>query len=182
MNPVEVSRGASPVILGLPHTGTSVPDDIRARLNANGRLLADTDWHIHTLYDGLLTEETTVRASRNRGSCRWARRCSYSAVQTFTQRSYASRPVTGGVPSTVPSSVSSSWANFVDHHVSDPSRRATRRPTPCPRPAAPALAAWCASPSRSSGSSVTTPATGPGLGRRDVTVVGWTYDRRRASR
>ena len=40
MNPVEVRRGASPVILGLPHTGTDVPADIWARLNANGRLLA----------------------------------------------------------------------------------------------------------------------------------------------
>ena len=66
MSPVEVRRGASPVILGLPHTGTGVPDDIRARLNANGRLLADTDWHIHTLYDGLLPEATTVRATFHR--------------------------------------------------------------------------------------------------------------------
>ena len=64
--PVEVRRGASPVILGLPHTGTGLPDDIRARLNANGRLLADTDWHIHTLYDGLLPEATTVRATFHR--------------------------------------------------------------------------------------------------------------------
>ena len=66
MSPVEVRRGASPVILGLPHTGTGLPGDIRARLNANGRLLADTDWHIHTLYDGLLPEATTVRATFHR--------------------------------------------------------------------------------------------------------------------
>jgi formiminoglutamase len=66
MSPVEVRRGASPVILGLPHTGTNVPDDIRAKLNTNGRLLADTDWHIHTLYDGLLPEATTVRATFHR--------------------------------------------------------------------------------------------------------------------
>ena len=55
MNPVEVRRGTSPVILGLPHTGTHVPAEIWDRLNANGRLLRDTDWHIHTLYDGLLS-------------------------------------------------------------------------------------------------------------------------------
>jgi N-formylglutamate deformylase len=66
MNPVEVRRGTSPVILGLPHTGTIVPDDIRAGLNANGRMLADTDWHIHTLYDGLLPQATTVRATFHR--------------------------------------------------------------------------------------------------------------------
>ena len=66
MNPVEVRRGASPVILGLPHTGTDVPADIRDRLNANGRLLADTDWHIDTLYDGLLAGATTVRATFHR--------------------------------------------------------------------------------------------------------------------
>lgn len=58
----EVRRGQSPIILGLPHTGTYVPPDISSRLNANGLLLADTDWHIHRLYDGLLPGATSVRA------------------------------------------------------------------------------------------------------------------------
>ena len=62
----EVSRGSSPVILAFPHTGTEVPPDIRARLNDNGRLIADTDWHIHTLYAGLLPDATTVRATFHR--------------------------------------------------------------------------------------------------------------------
>ncbi|MCC0065072.1 MAG: N-formylglutamate deformylase [Defluviimonas sp.] len=66
MNPVEISRGDSPVVLGLPHTGTWLPDDIRARLNARGRGLDDTDWHIHGLYDGLLPGATTVRATFHR--------------------------------------------------------------------------------------------------------------------
>ncbi|MGB3350886.1 MAG: N-formylglutamate deformylase, partial [Brucella anthropi] len=44
MSPFEVRQGTSPVILGLPHTGTDVPDDIWSRLNDNGRILADTDW------------------------------------------------------------------------------------------------------------------------------------------
>ena len=66
MIPVEVSPGDSPVILGLPHTGTYLPDDIAARLNARGRVLADTDWHIHRLYDGLLPGATTVRATFHR--------------------------------------------------------------------------------------------------------------------
>ncbi|RIX97750.1 N-formylglutamate deformylase [Aureimonas flava] len=66
MTPVAVHRGASPVILAFPHTGTEVPPDIAARLNAEGRVLRDTDWHIHRLYDGLLDDETTVRATFHR--------------------------------------------------------------------------------------------------------------------
>ncbi len=50
----ECQRGTSPIILGLPHTGTHVPAEIHERLNDNGRLLADTDWHIERLYEGLL--------------------------------------------------------------------------------------------------------------------------------
>lgn len=66
MNVFEVQRGASPVILGFPHTGTEVPPAIWERLNDNGRLLADTDWSLHTLYAGLLPEATTVRATFHR--------------------------------------------------------------------------------------------------------------------
>lgn len=62
IHPVEILRGDSPVVLGLPHTGTYVPPDIEANLNDRGRGLDDTDWHIHTLYDGLLSGATTVRA------------------------------------------------------------------------------------------------------------------------
>ncbi|WIY53881.1 N-formylglutamate deformylase [Devosia sp. YIM 151766] len=62
MTAFEVTRGDSPIILGLPHTGTDVPPDIRGRLNGNGLKLADTDWHIHRLYDGLLPDATSVRA------------------------------------------------------------------------------------------------------------------------
>lgn len=66
MIPVEVHQGDSPVVLGLPHTGTYVPDGIMARLNERGQGLDDTDWHIHTLYDGLLDGATTVRATFHR--------------------------------------------------------------------------------------------------------------------
>ncbi|MBE7732835.1 N-formylglutamate deformylase [Devosia faecipullorum] len=62
----EVRQGSSPVILAFPHTGTDMPADIRARLNDNGSLLADTDWHIHHLYEGLLPQATTVRATFHR--------------------------------------------------------------------------------------------------------------------
>ena len=66
MTPVEVGRGDGPVVLGLPHAGTWLPEDIRARLNPRGRGLADTDWHIDRLYDGLLPGATTVRATFHR--------------------------------------------------------------------------------------------------------------------
>lgn len=58
----ELHRGNSPVILGFPHTGTYVPEDVANGLNETGRLLADTDWHIHELYAGLLPGASTVRA------------------------------------------------------------------------------------------------------------------------
>ncbi len=66
MNIVDVIQGDSPVILGQPHGGTFVPDDIFARLNANGQMLADTDWHITQLYDGLLPSATVVTSSIHR--------------------------------------------------------------------------------------------------------------------
>ncbi|MDW6020862.1 N-formylglutamate deformylase [Mesorhizobium sp. BAC0120] len=64
--PVEVVRGDGPLILGFPHTGTYLPEPIQAKLNACGRSLADTDWHIERLYDGLLPNVTTVRATFHR--------------------------------------------------------------------------------------------------------------------
>lgn len=60
--PVEVVEGDGPVILGMPHTGTYVPADIHEALNDRGRALADTDWNIHRLYEGLLPGATVVRA------------------------------------------------------------------------------------------------------------------------
>ncbi|WP_050603852.1 N-formylglutamate deformylase [Ruegeria sp. 6PALISEP08] len=63
---VEITRGDSPIVLGLPHTGTYVPPEIASQLNDRGRGLDDTDWHIHTLYDGLLPGATTVRATFHR--------------------------------------------------------------------------------------------------------------------
>ncbi len=66
MTPVEVASGDGPVVLGLPHTGTHIPADIMSRLTPRGAGLADTDWHIERLYDGLLTGVTTVRATFHR--------------------------------------------------------------------------------------------------------------------
>ena len=66
MNIVEVTQGGSPIILGQPHGGTHVPDAIFARLNENGQQLADTDWHIGQLYDGLLEGATVVASNIHR--------------------------------------------------------------------------------------------------------------------
>ena len=66
MTPVEVIRGDGPVVLGMPHTGTYVPRDVRAKLNDTGKALADTDWNIHKLYDGLLADATVVCATFHR--------------------------------------------------------------------------------------------------------------------
>lgn len=59
-------RGDGPILLAQPHSGTRLPDEIAARLNASGRTLADTDWHIDRLYDGLLDDATVVRAPFSR--------------------------------------------------------------------------------------------------------------------
>ncbi len=66
MSLIEVTRGDSPLVLGLPHTGTDMPDDCLARLNATGRAMADTDWHIDRLYAGLAPDATTVRTPVHR--------------------------------------------------------------------------------------------------------------------
>lgn len=66
MSFVEVKQGDSPVILGLPHTGTDLPDDVARSFNETGRKLADTDWHVHTLYEGLLPNLTSVRTKIHR--------------------------------------------------------------------------------------------------------------------
>ena len=65
MTDLEIRRADSPLVLGLPHTGTHIPDACLAALNDTGRALADTDWHIHRLYDGLVAA-TTVRTRIHR--------------------------------------------------------------------------------------------------------------------
>ncbi|MEK6217385.1 MAG: N-formylglutamate deformylase, partial [Boseongicola sp.] len=66
MNVFSVTRGNSPVILGQPHGGTHVPDDLFSRLNPRGQGLDDTDWHINQLYDGLLADATVVQSHVHR--------------------------------------------------------------------------------------------------------------------
>ena len=63
---IEVLQGAGPIVLGLPHTGVDVPKDVWITLNKRGQELADTDWHIHNLYSGLIDGVTTVRTPIHR--------------------------------------------------------------------------------------------------------------------
>ncbi|WP_195819845.1 N-formylglutamate deformylase [Roseobacter sp. MH60115] len=66
MTPVTVTRGDAPIVLGLPHAGTEVPPEIAQTLNKTGKALADTDWHVDALYNGLLPQATVVRAAFHR--------------------------------------------------------------------------------------------------------------------
>jgi len=66
MQPAQIIRGNSPVVLGLPHTGVWLPEGVRDALNDRGRGISDTDWHIHRLYKGLLPGVTLVRAMFHR--------------------------------------------------------------------------------------------------------------------
>lgn len=63
---IHVERGDSPVLLAQPHAGTALTDEVAARLNDTGRALADTDWHVDRLYDGLLEDATVVRTPTHR--------------------------------------------------------------------------------------------------------------------
>ena len=63
---IEITQGGSPIVLGMPHTGTDVPPEIWDKLNERGQALADTDWHIDRLYNGLGLDVTVVRTPIHR--------------------------------------------------------------------------------------------------------------------
>ena len=91
MVPVQVVQGDGPLILAFPHVGTQVPPEVAARLNAEGRLLRDTDWHIQDLYAGLIPGLTTVTATRSRYVIDLNRDPSGSSL-------YPGQPTTGLIP------------------------------------------------------------------------------------
>ncbi len=61
-----VETGNSPVLLAQPHGGTEIPESILKRLNSEGHVRADTDWHIGRLYEGLLSDATIVSTALHR--------------------------------------------------------------------------------------------------------------------
>lgn len=66
MEPVRIKQGASPLILSAPHAGAFVPPEIEAHLNETGKALADTDWHVDRLYEGLAPNATFIKANFHR--------------------------------------------------------------------------------------------------------------------
>ncbi len=51
MSIFSLHEGAAPLIISIPHAGTVVPDEIKARMTREALRLPDTDWHIPQLYD-----------------------------------------------------------------------------------------------------------------------------------
>jgi N-formylglutamate deformylase len=45
-----LEQGTAPLLVSLPHDGSFVPDDLRARMTPVARELPDTDWHVARLY------------------------------------------------------------------------------------------------------------------------------------
>lgn len=66
MDRVEVTPGDSPVILGMPHTGTYIPEDIRDNTLPEAQTPSDTDWYAHKPNQRLLPGATMVRATFHR--------------------------------------------------------------------------------------------------------------------
>ncbi|MEO8365194.1 MAG: N-formylglutamate deformylase [Pseudoxanthomonas sp.] len=51
MDTYTLHRGTAPLLISLPHDGTSVPERIAVRLTDSARRVPDTDWHVSRLYD-----------------------------------------------------------------------------------------------------------------------------------
>lgn len=60
-NPLyHLRRGHSPLLVSMPHVGTTLPPWLAARLTPAAATLADTDWHLPRLYDFLDALDATV--------------------------------------------------------------------------------------------------------------------------
>jgi N-formylglutamate deformylase len=45
-----LEQGTAPLLVSLPHDGTALPAAVESRATPAGRRVADTDWHVGTLY------------------------------------------------------------------------------------------------------------------------------------
>jgi len=64
---LEITRGDTPLILSLPHTGTDIPQDILPRLTSPWLARKDADWWIEKLYDFATSlGATTIRTKLSR--------------------------------------------------------------------------------------------------------------------
>jgi N-formylglutamate deformylase len=50
METYTLHRGTAPLLVSLPHDGTELPADLRARMNPGAQRVPDTDWHVSRLY------------------------------------------------------------------------------------------------------------------------------------
>jgi N-formylglutamate deformylase len=50
-NHFSLHQGSTPLVLSLPHVGTTIPGELRARYTARALQVEDTDWHLERLYD-----------------------------------------------------------------------------------------------------------------------------------
>lgn len=66
MKMFEMMSGDGPIVLGMPHGGMFLPNRIVNQLDSNGKHLADADWHIQRLYEGLLPSASIVAANFHR--------------------------------------------------------------------------------------------------------------------
>lgn len=46
----ELHCGSAPLLVSVPHAGTTIPPDLRSRLRPDAIAVADTDWHLDALY------------------------------------------------------------------------------------------------------------------------------------
>ncbi len=51
MAPFEFHQGDGPLVIAAPHVGTYIPPAIAAKMNATGRAVNETDFHVHRLFD-----------------------------------------------------------------------------------------------------------------------------------
>lgn len=56
----QLHRGDGPLVIDSPHSGTYLPDALRARLTPAGLAVPDTDWHVERLYAFARNEGATV--------------------------------------------------------------------------------------------------------------------------
>lgn len=45
------SEGSTPLLVSMPHDGTTIPEALAARMTDHARTTPDTDWHVARLYD-----------------------------------------------------------------------------------------------------------------------------------
>jgi N-formylglutamate amidohydrolase len=65
MDVYHLTQGQSPLIISNPHSGTFVPDDIKARFTAEALALPDTDWHIDKLYQSITKDLDATMITAN---------------------------------------------------------------------------------------------------------------------